>query len=497
MADARTTLGGPSIGVGGGSSYGRRDTSGHERVQAQRAEANTREQEARRLGTWKEGVGVINKQQLAAEARDKAFWEQNRAAQNQTSMATPPVRNEYDEAGTGMTPEQQNAADANKRKAQEQAYNPRTFQDRQQNAMISAVQEARNAQQMRPATPRPFMGSTAGDVPENRMGVPGASRYADATQGVVPIDPAHQVLAPYSKISYAPFGYAGSPAFRSGQMVRATSAPITNAFGKQTGIAGATRNNWQQAVMAAHPEIGQKGSEFNKRYVQAVKAQTGEFDPMKLASDIKQGMTAETSGAKLIGPEGSRQRALYNQAVKQHVDKDFGEVVGDVNDSGEGGYIKGGNIPFNPEKAGAAALAQSQKESSALNKANTNPLTGQQFQDVAGNAGQSYAPQINAFNPAKGSAQIFENGKLKYYQSGWGVSSNMVRINPDGTHEVIGTMKDGQMQSNRPLTQQFNRATPQELEKIREMRRKTQESLYPKPLQPESVNKQKINPLLG
>jgi hypothetical protein len=58
-------------------------------------------------------------------------------------------------------------------------------------------------------------------------------------------------------------------------------------------------------------------------------------------------------------------------------------------------------------------------------------------------------------------------------------------------------MKDGKMQSDRPLTQQFNRATPKELEQIREMRRKTQESLYPKPLSPESSNKQKINPLLG
>lgn len=456
MADARTTLSGQGIAVGGGyGSSSRRDPSGHERVQAQRAEANTREQEARRLGTWKEGVGVINKQQLAAEVRDKALFNQNVAAQRQESMETP------------------------------------SFKDRQQNAMISAVQEARNAQQMRPETPRPFMGVTTGYVPENRRGVPGASRSADPTQGVVPIAPQYQVAGK------SPFGYAGTPEYKTGQMVRAIDGPINNWAGRQTGVAGATRNNWQQAVMAAHPEIGQKGSEFNKRYVQAVKAQTGEFDPMKLASDIKQGITAETSGAKLIGPEGSRQRALYNQAVKQHVDKDFGEVVGDVNDSGEGGYIKGGNIPFNPEKAGAAALAQSQKESSALNKANTNPLTGQQFQDVAGNAGQSYAPQIDAFNPAKGEKQIFENGKLKYYQRGWGVSSDMVRINPDGTHEVIGKMKDGQMQSDRPLTQQFNRATPQELEKIREMRRKTQESLYPKPLQPESVNKQKINPLLG
>ena len=245
MADARTTLSGQGIAVGGGyGSSSRRDPSGHERVQAQRAEANVREQEARRLGTWKEGVGVINKQQLAAEARDKALWEQNRAAQNQTSMATP------------------------------------SFQDRQQNAMISAVQEARNAQQMRPETPRPFMGVTTGYVPENRSGVPGASRSADPTQGVVPIAPQYQVSGK------SPFGYAGTPEYKTGQMVRAIDGPINNWAGRQTGVAGATRNNWQQAVMAAHPEIGQKGSEFNKRYVQAVKAQTGEFDPMKLAEQV-------------------------------------------------------------------------------------------------------------------------------------------------------------------------------------------------------------------
>jgi hypothetical protein len=288
MADARTTSSGQGIAVGGGyGSSSRRDPSGHERVQAQRAEANVREQEARRLGTWKEGVGVMSKQQLAGEARDKALWEQNRSTQNQTSMATPPVRNEYDEAGTGMTPEQQDAADANKRKAQEQAYNPRTFQDRRQNAMISAVQEARNAQQMRPATPRPFMGVTTGYVPENRIGVPGASRYADPTQGVVPIAPQYQVAGK------SPFGYVGTPEYKEGQMVRATSSPITR-DGRQTGIQGASNNNWQQAVVNKYNDIGIAGTPMNRAYVQAVKAQTGEFDPMKLAESISKQAPART-----------------------------------------------------------------------------------------------------------------------------------------------------------------------------------------------------------
>jgi len=250
MADARTTLGGQGIAVGGG--YGsnvRGGPSPHDRVVAQRAEANGREQEARRLGTWKEGVGVMSKQQLAGEARDKALFNQNIAAQNNrlgiNQSETPQI------SATDFVPANRiNVPAANARGQAEMA---------RQMAADGGVGEQ-------------------GSMPPT---------VATPLEGVVKIAPQYRVKGE------SPFGYAGTPEYKEGQMVRATSSPITR-DGRQTGIQGASNNNWQQAVVNKYNDIGIAGTQMNRAYVQAVKAQTGEFDPMKLAESIFKQAPAKT-----------------------------------------------------------------------------------------------------------------------------------------------------------------------------------------------------------